>query len=160
MYNWIVFLHIISIFGFLLAHGVSAGVFFALHRERNPDRIRLLLQMSGGTFGLMGVSLLVTLASGITLGFMGHWWGRVWIWLSLALLIALYGVMSGLGSRVLNELRVGLGLPSVYNQPPRPEELTPQELDAIIKRSNPPLLAAVGLSGIAVIVWLMMFKPF
>lgn len=160
MYSWIVFLHVISIFTFLLAHGVSASAFFALQRERNPDRIRLLLQMSRSMLGVVSLSLLVTLASGITLGFMGRWWGRGWIWVSLVLLIALYGTMSGFGTRIMNELRIGLGLPSVYNQPPRAEPWTAQELDAIITRSKPALLAAIGYFGVVLIAWLMLFKPF
>jgi hypothetical protein len=47
MVRWIVFLHIAGIFGFLLSHGSSAGVVFALRHERKPERIRALLQLSG-----------------------------------------------------------------------------------------------------------------
>ncbi len=160
MYAWLVFLHVISVFAFLLAHGVSAGVFFALRRERNPNHVRLLLQMSQGSFNLLGISLLLILVSGVILGFVGRWWKDGWVWVSLVLLIVLYGLMSLFGTRVLNEIRVGLGLPSIYNQPPRAEEMSAQELDAAVNRSKPTLLAAIGFGGIALITWLMLFKPF
>jgi hypothetical protein len=160
MYLWLVFLHVISVFGFLMAHGVSAGVYFALRRERNVDRIRLLLQMSSGTVRVMGGSLLLLLAIGVIAGFMGQWWSRGWIWLSLILLVVLYVTMSALGTHTLNEVRQGIGLPSAYGQPPRPEMLSPEELDALLKQSHPMRLAMIGFGGLAVIAWLMMFKPF
>ena len=160
MYPWLVFLHVIGVFGFLMAHGVSAGVYFALRRERNVDRIRLLLQMSSDTVRLMGGSLLLLLVTGIIAGFIGQWWSYGWIWLSLILLVVLIFAMGRLGTRTLNEVRQGIGLPSAYGQPPRPEMLNPEELDALLNRSQPVRLAVIGFGGLAVIAWLMMFKPF
>ena len=46
LYKIIVFLHVISVFGYLLSHGVSAGVAFALKKERDIQRIRALLDLS------------------------------------------------------------------------------------------------------------------
>ena len=160
MYLWLVFLHVIGVFGFLMSHGVSARVYFALRRERNVDRIRLLLQMSSGTVRAMGGSLLLLFVTGIITGFMGQWWSHGWIWLSLILLVVLYVAMAALGSRMLNEVRQGVGLPSAYGQPPRPEMLSPEELDALLNRLQPMRLAVIGFGGLAVIAWLMMFKPF
>ena len=160
MYPWLVFLHVIGVFGFLMTHGVSAGVYFALRRERNVDRIRLLLQMSSGTVRVMDGSLLLLLVTGVIAGFMGQWWSHGWIWLSLILLVVLYFAMAGLGTRTLNEVRQGIGLPSAYGQPPRPGMLTPEELDALLNRSQPMRLAVIGFGGLAVIAWLMMFKPY
>ena len=56
MYPWINFLHIIGVFGFLMSHGVSAGVFLALRRERDSDRIRVLLELARGTYGVAMLS--------------------------------------------------------------------------------------------------------
>ena len=44
LYHLVVFLHVIGLFGFLMAHGVSAGVYSALQHERNVERLRWLLQ--------------------------------------------------------------------------------------------------------------------
>ena len=160
MYPWLVFLHVIGVFGFLMAHGVSAGVYFALRRERNVDRIRLLLQMSSGTVRVMGGSLLLLLATGVIAGFIGQWWSQGWIWLSLIMLIVIYVAMAALGSRRLNQVRQGIGLPSLYGQAPLAEPLSPEELDALLNRAQPMRLAVIGFGGLAVIAWLMMFKPF
>ena len=64
MYNWIVYLHLLGIFGFLLAHGASASAAFALQRERNLDKVRALLELSASSIGVMYLSLLVLLAAG------------------------------------------------------------------------------------------------
>jgi hypothetical protein len=159
MYIWLVFLHVLGIFGFLIAHGASASVFFALKRERNMDRICLLLQLSSRAARIMGGSLLLLLVSGVIAGFIGRWWGRGWIWLSLILLIALFVSMSLFGTRILNEIRMGVGLPSAYGQPPRPEWLSMEELDALRSHIHPVRLTLIGFGGLSVIAWLMMFKP-
>ena len=38
MYQWLVFAHILSIFGFLLAHGPTIAVALALSRQREVER--------------------------------------------------------------------------------------------------------------------------
>ena len=160
MYTWLKFLHILGIFGFLIAHGVSASVFFALKSERNVDRICLLLQLSSKSTRIMLVSLLTLLVSGILSGFIGHWWGSGWIWVSLALLVGISVGMSLLGTRILNEVRIGVGLPSAYGDSPDPERISEVELDTRLSRINPSRLTLIGFGGLVLIAWLMMFKPF
>ncbi len=160
MYSWFVFLHVLGIFGFLVAHGVSASVFFALKHERNVDRICLLLQLSSGSACIMIISLLTLLISGIITGFLGHWWRYGWIWLSLALFIGIFAGMSFLGTRILNEVRMGVGLPSAYGQPPRPEPFNAEEINARLAQIHPYRLTLIGFGGLALIAWLMIFKPF
>jgi NhaP-type Na+/H+ and K+/H+ antiporter len=160
MYSWLVFLHVLGIFGFLIAHGASASVFFALKKERNPEHICTLLQLSSGAARIMLISLLTLFISGIIAGFLGHWWRYGWIWLSQALLIGIYVGMSLMGTRILNEIRMGIGLPSAYGQPPRPERLNAEELNARLNQIHPYRLTLIGFGGLVVIAWLMMFKPF
>ena len=160
MYPLLVFLHVLAVFGFLMAHGVTVGVYFALHRERNVDRIRLLLQLSSKAVIIMDIALLLLLVCGIIAGFIGQWWGHVWIWLSLGLLIALLGAMELMGVRTFNGLRVGVGLASSRGEKPLPEPMSAEELDALLNRTQPLQLTAIGFSGLAVIAWLMIFKPF
>ncbi len=160
MYRWLVFLHIVGAFAFLMAHGVSASVMFALRRERSVDRIRSLLELSRGSLGVMLGGLLLILATGVINGFIGQWWKAGWIWASIGLFFLIYGSMSALGSRGLNELRIGLGMPSSYGQKPRAEQLDAAQVDAILNRSNPILLTLIGFGGFVIIAGLMWFKPF
>jgi hypothetical protein len=58
-------------------------------------------------------------------------------------------------------LRQAVGLPPEPGgkQPPS-EPASPQEIARLVDALQPELLAAVGLGGLAVIIWLMRFKPF
>jgi hypothetical protein len=137
-------------------------VAFALRGERNLERVRALLSLSGGSYGLMYLSLLVLLLSGILTGFLGKWWGQGWIWTSLGLLIAVVGAMSAIGSRTYGAARKATGLPYFEGGKPHPplETASAEEIDAILNKGQPHLLTAIGAGGIIVIAWLMMFKPY
>jgi hypothetical protein len=158
MYPWLKFLHVLAIFGFLMAHGVTVSVYFTLRRERNVDRIRMLLQMSSSALVIMDLALLLLLATGIIAGFMGRWWNHAW--LSLGLLIALLVAMEMMGVRTINAIRLGVGLASSRGQKPLPELMSAEELDTLLGRSQPFQLTVIGFGGLAVIAWLMIFKPF
>ncbi len=162
MYSWLVFLHIAGALGFMLAHGASASAAFALRHERRLERVQALLELSASSYGVMYLSLLVLLVSGIAAGFLGGWWGRGWIWASLGLLIAIGVAMSVWGSRVCGGARKAAGLPYFENgeqqQPLEPAGAA--EIEARLAMGNPLLLTAIGLGGLAVILWLMVFKPF
>ena len=162
MYPWIVFLHVLGAFAFVTAHGASANVAFKLRRETSRERIAALLDLSTAFMSGMLLALLVMLLSGIGLGFLGSWWGKGWIWLALALLLAKMFAMSVLGTRSFAQLRRVVGLPyfeGTKSHPAAPPAC-PDEIAARAAAINPIPTAVVGLGGLAIIVGLMMFKPF
>lgn len=69
LYRIIVFLHIIFTFGFLLSHGASVSMAFTLKRERDAQKIRVLLNLSGASYPLMSLTLLASIVFGIIAGF-------------------------------------------------------------------------------------------
>jgi hypothetical protein len=152
LYRIIVFLHVISTFGFLLSHGASVSMAFALKRERDLQKIRALLDLSSTSYPLMISTLLASIGFGIIAGFPGHWWKFGWIWVSIALLVFIFTLMYFLGSNIYGAARRAAGLPS---EPPVMNE----ELLAILKKSNPVLLTIIGYGGYAIISWFMMTKP-
>lgn len=164
MYQWFVFAHILGIFGYLLAHGTAAAVAFALPRQREVERVRVLLDLSRSVAIVASVSLLVLLAAGIAAGFMGNWWGQGWIWASLGLFILIGVTMTLLGSRSLNRLRQLVHA----SNPSRSETISYTSLDpsaekqlaVLLTTTHPWLLTVIGGGGFALILWLMMFKPF
>ena len=164
MYQWLVFAHILGVFGFLLAHGTAAAVTFALRRQREVERVRVLLDLSRGVTMVANVSLLVLLAAGITAGFMGNWWGQGWIWASLGLFILIGVTMTLLGSRPLNRIRqlVHAGIPSrleaIRHSPL--DTSAEKQLAGLLDATHPWLLAMIGGGGLVLILWLMLFKPF
>lgn len=162
MYAWLILLHVLSVFVFLLAHGVSMGVAFRLRKERELEFIRGLLTLSADTYPFMYLALLLILVTGIILGFQANWWRFGWIWVSLGLLIAIVVAMSILGANLYSGVRKAVGLPYMEYGKPRPAQPTAsaEELERSIQKANPILLTVVGVGGLAVITWLMMFKPF
>ncbi len=159
VYRWTVLIHVLSVLGFVLVHGSSAMVIMHLGRETNPERVRALPALSVYPANL---SLVTLLLSGIALGFMGSWWARGWTWASLGFLILMILTMGFLGSRALNGIRADLGLPSSYGEaPPDPEDRAPFEaVQARIAGLPAWPLMGVGVGGLAMLTWLMMFKPF
>jgi len=63
-YQLVVFLHVFCVFGYLLAHGVSAAVSFALKKERDINRVRAMLDLSGASYPAMLWSLLAAIVFG------------------------------------------------------------------------------------------------
>ncbi len=153
LYRIIVFLHVISTFGFLLSHGASVSMAFALKRERDSGKIRALLDLSGASYPWMMLTLLASIVFGIIAGFQGYWWNFGWIWASIALLIVIFALMYFFGSNIYGTARKTVELPS--ESPGRDEELF-----KILEKSNPVLLTLIGYGGYAVIAWLMLVKPF
>lgn len=164
LYQWLVFTHVLGVFGFLLAHGAATAVAFKVRGEREIARVRALLDLSRGAASVANVSLLALLAAGITAGIMGNWWSHGWIWAALGLLVLISFAMSGVGSRPLNRVRQLLGEPGSRGPKEDPKTSlaipTDQQLAAALAAINPWLLTVIGGGGLALILWLMMFKPF
>ncbi len=105
LYKIVVFLHVISVFGYLLAHGVSAGVAFALKKERDVKKIRVLLDLSAASYPVMFNTLYAFFIFGVIAGFQGHWWKFGWIWVSIVLLVVIVVLMAILGAGIYGEVR-------------------------------------------------------
>ena len=164
-YPWVVFLHVIGVLGFVLVHGISAGVLFKLRGEREQTRIQALLDLSNAYLSVLYAFLLLILATGIAAGVMGGWWtsGQLWLWASLALFIALMVAMYLIPVPYFDRLRHAVGLQTYDDRRknrPAPEPLGNEELEALLASPRGYLAAIVGIGGIAVLTWLMMFKPF
>ena len=152
LYQWIVYVHILAVFAFLLAHGAATAITFKLRGERHIERIRALLDLSQSMRILGSVSLLVLIVAGIILGVMGNWWGHGWIWTALILLVLMSVAMGVLASRPLAQARQLLATSSSAQ--------VDQQFTTLLAAPNPLALSVIGGVGIAIILWLMMFKPF
>jgi multisubunit Na+/H+ antiporter MnhB subunit len=164
MYPWMVYLHILAVAAFLLAHGASSVISLRLRSEPDPDLARAWLQLTASNlvFGALYASLLLLLVTGVIAGLMGHWWRHAWIWLSLFLLIAIVVAMFFIGSRYYSKLRKALGMPYFdgRREQPATDPAPEAEVAALLANSPAISLTVIGFGGIALILWLMMFKPF
>lgn len=164
MYPWVVYLHVLATLTFLLAHGVSSVVAWRLKSRPDPAQARAWLELNanGAVVGMFYGSLLLLLITGIVSGFIGDWWGQGWIWLSLALLIGIIIGMFFIGTRRYSRLRQALGMPWFDGRKEHPagEPAPIEEIHALLADSPALALTVIGFGGIAIILWLMMFKPF
>ena len=157
MYLWIVFLHILGVFGFLLAHGVSLYVAFRVQREKDIHGIRALLGLSASAVMASLIGLIVLLGAGIALAFMGHWWSQGWVWTSLALFVLIWASMSIFTGPAFRRARMAAGFtgPTTVN-----ESSVSEKLPQAIAELRPMIPMVIGGVGLIVILWLMVLKPF
>lgn len=161
LYPWIVFVHVAAAFAFALSHGASAFASFRIRAERDPLKIRALLELSTMTLATMYVSFLVLLVAGIAAGIMRGWFAMGWIWAALGVLLAVSIAMYALATRYYGTLRTAVGL-EAYGGPKgtRPGTASAEELARLLDTRRPEAIAALGIVGLVVILWLMVLKPF
>src|SRR5574338_453603 len=114
-YPWIVFLHVGGAFGFVFGHGASAFVSMAIRRETDAQRISAMLRISQLSLMAMYPSLLLLLAAGVAAGFIGEFWGALWLWLAIGLLVVELAAMYALAAPYYMNLRRALTDPTVPN---------------------------------------------
>jgi hypothetical protein len=162
---WLLLLHILAVFGFLLLHGISVGVNFKIRAERDRTRIAAYLELSNTWLNLMYTLLTLVLLTGIVSGIAGGWWtsGRLWIWAAVVVLVLLGILMPALATTWLDNLRHAVGLPTFNDKrkklaPPPPA--SDADLAVLLSSSRPIVVAVVGIVGLIVLAWLMVLKPF
>jgi amino acid transporter len=165
LYRWVVFTHVLAVFGFLIAHGASAAVIFKLRRERDVNSMRVLLDLSRRANGVANACLLLLLVAGIAAGFIGGWWGQYWIWTALGVLVVISVAMFAIGSGPLMRIRQVVDPEEAARM--KPDRVAPAheapseaELANLVTATRPWLITLIGGGGLAIILWLMMFKPF
>jgi hypothetical protein len=141
LYTWLLFAHLGSLAAFLFAHGLAATVGFAARSLGANSRVLLALSLK--SYYVAGPAFLILVASGIWLGVLGHWFGQVWIWLAIVILIALTGVMSA-WSRPFHMAR----------------EAKDQDIGEHLARTRPAAMAWTGAVALLAILFLMVLKPF
>jgi hypothetical protein len=146
LYVWLKFLHLAGLGLFLFGHGISGGTSFALRNRPAGEVSRALLQLSMWSYRIAYPGLLLLILTGVGMGFMGSWWGRGWIWASIAILVILFGLMTY------------VSIP--YHQ----SRAAAKEADSVLAerlgKARPLLATGIGAIGIVTLLFLMVFKPF
>jgi uncharacterized membrane protein len=157
VYQWLVFLHVLGVFGFLLAHGVSVFVAFRVQREKDIHAIRALLGLSASAVMASTISLLLLLIGGIAAGFVGHWWSFGWIWAALGIFVLVWILMSAFTGPAFRRARTAVGFtgPTTID-----ESVVSEQLPAALAALRPWLPTLTGGIGLLIILWLMVLKPF
>ena len=160
-YPWIVLAHVIGAFGFILAHGVSAFVAFRIRADRRPEQVLAMMELSSASLTMMYPSLALLLVTGIVAGFAREWWGQLWIWAAIGLLVAIGTAMYVIGTMYYIKVRhaVGKSSPQDGKNAPAPIAVSAEELAVMLDSRRPEVLAVIGGTGLVLILWLMVVKP-
>lgn len=159
MYQWLLFLHLGAVFAFMMAHGIHVTIMWKWRYEADPEH-GLTLFNGVPEIHLTRLLIATVVGSGLILGFVGGWWRQWWMWLALALLLAIWGAMyrwgggffslvQGAAERAVEERRSGSGSTAAM-----------EAYRATRLGWQPVGMMALGIGGLAVILWLMIFKPF
>jgi len=157
----LIFLHVSFVMLFVLVHGASAVIAFRLRSERDPARVAALLDASRLAVNswVMILGLLGFLVTGIWLGFIGGFWGELWLWASIVVLVIVVAGMTPMGALKLRRARVAYGLETGRDkEPPAQADLAAAEQE--LRSWNPVPIAALGGIGLLVVLYLMIVKPF
>jgi hypothetical protein len=162
MYQWIVLLHVVGAFLFVVSHGASIYVVNRIARETDVPRIGALADLSSTSLGGAYIGLLLLLVGGIWAGIAGDWFRFGWIWAALALFVAVAVVMYLVATPFFKRLRMSLGQRVMGTPKDAPDPVPAPEPETLAIAASAPaaLLNAVGFGGLVVILWLMVVKPF
>ena len=160
--RWLIFLHVLSALTFYMAHGTSVAMAFKIRKETDFTRIRAMLDLSWSTMILMGVSFLIMGLTGIIMPFMIHIWNKIWIWASIVLMLFVFIYMAMFNETSYKQLRRLVGLPYMKGGKELPAEppSSPEEVAALLKKTSVTGLVVIGYVIPAIVLWLMVFKPF
>jgi uncharacterized membrane protein len=163
IYPWIVLLHVVGAFTFVLSHGASAWVVNLIRRETDVARIRALSDLSSFSLGGAYLGLLLLLIGGIWAGiYAGFFSTRAWIWVALVVFVVVAVGMYSVATPYFKRLRSALGqrVAGMPKDAPLPAPAPDREIQAIAAAAPANALNAIGIVGLLVILWLMVVKPF
>jgi len=157
-YRWLVFLHVGAVLIFMLAHGVQVMVTWKKRWEADPAQNLALFGPLPDVRWLRYSGLAVVLTGLIATAF-ANLWLQAWIWISLGILVAIWVLMYVWGGAYYNltEHTAEAALAAAG---------TPSAADAGLAFDSArhswlvPAMTIVGIGGVALILWLMIFKPF
>lgn len=160
--RWLIFVHVLAALTFFLAHGASAAMAFKVRKETDLTRIGAMLDLSWSTMILMGVSFLVMGLTGIILTFLVRIWNKGYIWASIVLMLFVFIYMAMFNEKTYKQLRRLAGLPYMKGSKQMPAEApsNPEAVRALLQKTNVTGLVLSGYIIPAIVLWLMIFKPF
>lgn len=144
IYTWLRFLHLVGLAAFLVSHGVTAGAALAVRGPVSPASRRLLrLSNMSGLVAFPALALLVV--TGVWMAFAAHLWGKGWIWVSIAVFVA---VLIGMGF-------IANGYRAARDAGKESDDVLSDRL----RRTRPMAAVWIGTAGLLVLLYLMVFKP-
>jgi Predicted integral membrane protein (DUF2269) len=155
VFEWVKLLHIGAALAFVAAHGASMAVLYVIRRQSERSRIVASLDLASGTTVPMYVALLAVVGTGFWMAFLeASLFEERWFWAALILLVLTGVLMFFLAKPFAERIRDACairesGVPRVSDQ----------ELSEILRSTRTYVITAIGVIGLAVVLYLMMFQP-
>lgn len=111
VYGSIVVAHVFLVIVAFMAHGYSAFAMLGVKREPDRARVSMLLELSSQALVVAGLTLIVTVILGIIAAAMHGYFGQLWPWLSIVVVVVIWIVMTPLAAGPMSAVRRVLGLP-------------------------------------------------
>jgi hypothetical protein len=156
MYDLWVFLHILFVALFLLFHGVQVWALFALEPAL-PDREKVFdrAEQSRMVSTPMYVALVLLVLFGVIAGIDGRWFSRGWwLWGAIGVLLVTSGFMSAIAGPYMKKVRAATTRWADGSYP-----MPDDQLEALLRGPQPRIISVVGVAGLAILLWLMVYKP-
>lgn len=158
MYNWVVYLHVAVIFIFLIQHAAEILVTFKLRQQKEPEGVFTTYAfMLDNNSRNLRITYSLIIVTGMAAGFISTWWRQGWMWTALGVMIVIWIIMSRVGSNYL------YAVDAITDHALKNKD----DISAIDKfrsdlkaRREPEIMTITSVIGGAIILWLMMFKPF
>lgn len=159
MYNWLVFLHIFFAFAFILSHGVHAAAILAFRNEKDPERALTFFNIVP-QINIVRYLIVLMGVPGIVAAFITPWWRQGWTWASLVVFLIIsfvmyrygagyFGLIEGAAERLIEARKTNSEV-----------ETAQKEFEKARTARHPIGVSIIGIVGLAIILWLMRFKPF
>jgi len=151
-----VFLHIVSVSLFLLFHGVQMWAMFSLEpalpdREKIFDRAEQSRMASTPMYVSLGLLVLFGVIAGIDGDWFSHGW---WLWGAIVVLLVTVGLMSSMAGPFMKKVREG-----TTRWADGSYTVSDEELATLLRGPRPRVIAFTGVAGLAILLWLMVYKP-
>lgn len=159
MYNWLVFLHILFAFLFMLGHGAHAAAMLKFRGEPDPEK-SLTFFSNVPDIKFVRYLTIAMGVFGIAAAFITPWWKQGWPWASAVIFAIIswvmykygagyYGIISNAANRLIEAKKTDTNLAAAQ-----------KEYDETRNAPHAMIVSVVGIVGLAMILWLMRFKPF
>jgi hypothetical protein len=151
-----VLLHLTCVSLFLLFHGVQMWAMFSLEpalpdREKIFDRAEQSRMVSTPMYVSLGLLVLFGVIAGIDGDWFSHGW---WLWGAIVVLLVTIGLMSSIAGPFMKRIREGTTRWADGSYP-----MPNAELEALLRGPRPRVIAFIGVAGLAILLWLMVYKP-
>jgi hypothetical protein len=129
-------------------------VLYRIRSERDRKKILDLVSLSGETtipmYIALGLIVISGVLAGLKLGSFSHWW----VWTAIVVLLATIGLMTAVAKPYFAKVKIACEV-----RPSGVPRVSDEELGEILRSSTAHVITAIGVGGLLVILYLMVFQP-